>query len=415
MGFKRTTAFDIIFDAFKEKKPYIGFQGSQGAGKTWNILYILMELALEVPNLKITIAGAELSKMRTSIIDDFKVLANMIGVYEDLNMKADKECHLRNGTRIFFVGLLDKADFGKGYRSHFLFVNEADRIPFANFTEIESRADTVIVDFNPTRKFWYHTEIMPHDDCVHRVLTFEHNEALGIKERNKILKYKEKGYAEDGTIISEFWANRWQVMGLGQLGSPEGRIFYWNECTYQDFLKFDGVEVYGVDWGIVDPWAIIAAKYKDGVLMLHELNYASENEWWAQMSEPMKKQVRGYGDEGLVTWLFNRIGIPKDKTIICDTNRKDKIIQLRKSGWPYAVEAYKPKGSILGGISDLRNLEVYYTNLSPAIRHESENYVWDKDRHGIQLEKPVDLDNHTMDAARYIDSWLTRKGYHKVL
>lgn len=414
--FKYTTAYDVVYEAFIEaatqKKSYIGLQGSQGAGKTWNVLAILMGLALEFPGLVITIAGAEHSKMMKTIIKDFKMLAKMMGTYKRLGIKASGDCEVENDSQIFFIGLLDKADYGKGNRNDYLFVNEADRIPFENFTEIESRSDFTIIDFNPSRRFWYHDQIMPYEnDCVHRVMTFEMNEALKEPERRKILRYKEKGYDEHGNVISEFWANRWQVMGLGQLGSPEGRIFYWQSVSYQEFLKFEGVEVYAVDWGMVDPWAIVLGKYRDGKLMLHELNYESENELWMRLSEAKKHQIKGHGEEGLVTWMFMQLGVPLDSTIVCDTNRADKIVQLRRSGWEGAVGAKKRPGSLLGRITNLRNLEVYYTVDSKNLQYEQEHYVWEKDRYGIQLEKPVDKDNHTMDCAGYIEQYLEDEGY----
>jgi len=161
-----------------------------------------------------------------------------------------------------------------------------------------------------------------------------------------------------------------------------------------------------VDWGTSDPFAIGEAKYYDGALYVHELNYKSENEWRKRLSTTDMAQIMGSNDDGFVTWLFNRLNISKEVDIICDNNRQSKIIALREAGWDMAIAARKGKGSILDGIDLLQNLNVYYTSTSVNIANEQQEYCWRKDRFDIQLEEAEDANNHTIDAIRYATMYL---------
>jgi hypothetical protein len=162
----------------------------------------------------------------------------------------------------------------------------------------------------------------------------------------------------------------------------------------------------GCDWGTSDPFAIIEAKYYDGALYVHELNYKSENEWRKRLSTTDMAQIMGSNDDGFVTWLYTRLNISKEVDVVCDNNRQSKIIALREAGWDRAVAARKGKGSILDGIDLLQNLKVYYTSTSVNIANEQQEYCWRKDRFDTQLEEAEDANNHTIDAIRYIAMYL---------
>jgi phage terminase large subunit len=118
-------------------------------------------------------------------------------------------------------------------------------------------------------------------------------------------------------------------------------------------------------------------------------------------------------EEGLIKWLFAQKDINKNRPIICDNNRVEKIKALRSMGFDYALRATKTKGSILDGIDILNGLEVYYTQDSKNIENEQKNYSRVIDRYGVVLEEPEDKNNHLMDAVRYIVLFLRKEGIIK--
>ena len=413
IGIKPTKALRKIASL---KKKIWGIQGGQGAGQTFAILLLLINHAAANPNKEIFIASAELSKMRITVIKDFLSILKALGIYRPEYLTDGVNYRFPNGSFIKFIGL-DKEDIGKGLRCDIIFINEANKVKFNTYQEITSRAKRIIIDFNPNKKYWFHTEVMLRDDCDFISLTYEDNEYLSEQERSEILRYKQRGYDAEGKVISQYWANKWRVYGLGEIGQAEGRIYNWQPIEYSEYLKIDKERYYGNDWGKVDPWAIVEVKYHDGNLYVHELNYASENEVERGMTSAQLHQVRGADDgdhEGLMGWMFSKLGIPKNKVIVCDNNRPNKIRSLRRSGWEYAV-AVGGKMDLVNRIGTLSGFNIFYTSTSKNIESEQEAYCYDKDKNGNILETPIDQDNHTIDAICYVVQKMFEMGVIKNL
>lgn len=422
---QQTTALRKISALRKRIK---GIQGGQGAGKTYAILQLLCNHASSCPNKEIYIASAELSKMRITVIKDFVNIMIAFGIFERSRWVDGTLYRFKNGSFIKFIGL-DKEDIGKGLRSDIIFVNEGNKVKFDTYRELTSRAKQVFIDFNPNKKFWFHTEVMTRDDCDFIKLTFKDNEFLSKEERSEILRYKRQGYQYDQelgdyavnekgelVIINNYWANMWRVYGLGEVGQVEGRIYTWQPCTLEFYLSLQVTEYFSTDWGKVDPWAIVGLKYHDGNLYVRELNYASENEIERNMPPSLLQSIRGAeaGDmedrhDGLVSYIFTKLSIPYDAMIVCDNNRPNKIRSLRRAGWEYAI-AVGGKTDLINRIGVLSNLNIYYTKDSVNIEAEQENYCYDKDINGTIMEKPIDQDNHTIDAIAYGTQKLFEEG-----
>lgn len=401
------------------KKRIKVIQGGQGAGKTFSILIIIINHASSNPNKDIYIASQELSKMRITVIKDFIKIMRSFGIFDRSRWKGGKEYEFPNKSKINFIGL-DKEDVGKGLRSDLIFLNEANKTKFETYRELTTRAKQVIIDFNPNNEFWAHTEVLDRDDAEFLILTYKDNEYLDANEVKEIELNRKKAYIDpnlknpdiSSNIKSKYYQNKWHVYGLGKVGSNPNRIFFWNDCTVERFEQLDVPIYYGVDWGTVDPLAVVKVKYYDGGLYIRELNYDSENQIREQLSPEMNKALK-QDDEGLIKWLFNQLAIDHDTPIICDTNRPDKIRALREMGYGYAIEATKGKGSILDGIDLLNGLDVYYTQDSANLAKEANNYSRKVDKFGTVLEEPEDDNNHLIDAIRYVANFLLINGIIK--
>lgn len=402
------------------KKRIWGIQGGQGAGKTYSILLLLINHASDNSDKEIYIASAELSKMRITVIKDSVNIINKLGLQIEITgtKNGSPLFIFPNGSFIQFIGL-DKEDIGKGLRSDIMFINEANKTNFDTYRELTSRAKRVIIDFNPNKRFWFHSEVMPREDCEFIKLTFLDNEFLSWQEKYEILRYKEQGYVHDGlgnysvnekgelVIANNYWANMWRVYGLGEIGQVEGRIYTFQPCSKEFYFNLNTAEYIGNDWGKVDPWAVIGLKYHDGNLYTHEYHYASENEIERSISPQLLKSIRGAetgnGDErhdGLVSYIFKQLNIPFERIVVCDNNRPNKIRSLRRVGWEYAV-AVGGKTDLINRVDILSRLNINYTSVSKNIEMEQENYCYAKDPNGVVIEKPIDQDNHTLDAIAY--------------
>lgn len=242
---------------------------------------------------------------------------------------------------------------------------------------------------------------------------FEENKLLFTKRQMKELQ--RCIYNEETNSASDY---HWQVYGLGIGAERPNRIFKWKPIPYSEYLAVNRPVWYGVDWGKVDPFGIIEAKYEDGKLYIHELNYLSENGWLndaKKLSDTEKYQINKQHAEGFVIWLFNKLGVNKDRPVICDNNRPAKIKALREAGYEQAIAADKPPGSKLDGIDILSKLEVYYTSCSKNVEYEQENYSYATDKKGEQLEEPEDGNDHTIDPTRYVVNKLRELGIIKIV
>ena len=357
---QQTTALRKIAALRKRIK---GIQGGQGASKTYSILMLIINHASSVPDREIYIASDELSKMRITVIKDFCNIMRMVGLFKKEEFTDGTLYKFPNNSFIKFLGL-DKEDIGKGLRSDLVFINEANKVKFETYRELTSRAKQVFLDFNPNKKFWFHAEVMDRNDCDFLKLTFLDNEFLSKEEVSEILRYKVKGF--------------------------------------------------GCDWGLVDPFAVVEVKYHDGNLYVHELNYASENEIRRGLNESQLHKINAHEEEGLVSWMFDRMNIEKGKMIVCDSNRPTKIHALRRAGWEYAV-AVGQKSKVVDRIGTLQSLNIYYTNTSKNIEFEQEAYCRKKDKFGVVQEEPEDDNNHTLDAITYVTEKLFKMGVIKNL
>ena len=424
--YKPTTAYWKIDKLIKEglpqfkkdeKKVFV-IEGGQGAGKTISILMMIIDLFARSEK-KMTVCTAQSTKLKDTAWKDFNNILKDWNIPGYNKTEQPMFCYKdRDSHFVEFVGL-DKDDMGKGRRRDVIYINEANKISLKQFTDISARGKVIIIDFNPDSKFWGHDLI---NDFNFIRITYPDNEFLPQAEISNILDYKVKGfidpYIEDydkpSNIKNEYWANKWRVYGLGKPGGVEGRIFNWKKIGLKEYLDIQGVPtIYTVDWGKQDPFAIGEMKYYDGMLLNHELNYMSENEWRKRLTTTQLAQIQGRDNDGFITWMFERLNIPKDAYIICDSNRPEKIKSLRKAGWTYAVAIDGSSKVILDGIDLLHNLDVRFTDTSTNIDNEQQAYSWDKDKNENQLEKPKDQDNHHMDRIRYGAMWWAKKGVIK--
>lgn len=407
--YKPTEALKRISPIIKKNDLAI-IRGGAGAGKTISILMLLIDYCWRNSDVEVTICSAELSKLKDTAINDFIKILKDYGIFDRTKWnKSEYVYRFSDSTFIEFIGL-DKADVGKGRRRKIIYINEVNKITRDKFYDIELRGEKIVVDFNPDKEFFI-TEIETPENTL--VLNHTHNEFCPPKEAEKIQFYKEKGYHSDGRIKSEYFANKYRVLGLGEYGVAEGRIYYWDKCTDDYYRNLEVEEWFGVDWGTVDPFAITGIKYYDGNLYVHKYNYASENEIRKKLTLIDKASIEGAEEEGLVVWLFKKLNIPQQNECITDSNRPSKVIALRRAGWEN-LRAIKNKGKIVDRIDLMQNLNVFYTESSKEIGEEQKNSCWKKDRGGNDVEEREDIYNHSIDSIEYVVLEKFREGVIRI-
>lgn len=377
---QKTTSLQKIA-ALKKRIKVI--RGGQGAGKTISILILLINHAASKPNREILVLSSELTKMRLTVIKDFVKLMRLIGIYDDNRFLAGTLYRFQNGSFIKFIGL-DKSDVGKGLRSDVAYFNEVNKIDFESYRQVASRAGQVYADYNPDAEFYIDTDVVGRDDCDFLQLTFQDNELLSESERNEILNYYNNGYNKDGTVKNKYWANLWNVYGLGNIGNLQGVIFEnWNEVD--EIPNNAEFVAYGMDWGFTnDPTTLVEVYRYNGELYVNELIYKT-----------------GLTNSDIIAKM-NELNINKYVDIIADSAEPKSIEDIYRGGYRNIYPANKGADSIRNSIDTLQQFTINITKTSVNLIKEFRTWRWAVDKEGKQLGTPIDKDNHAIDALRYV-------------
>lgn len=165
----------------------------------------------------------------------------------------------------------------------------------------------------------------------------------------------------------------------------------------------------GVDFGFVsDPTAIVKCGIVDNRLYIEELCYETHM---------------------LISDIIAKLKPHKDLMVIADS-ADPRLIQEIFNGGILIYPVIKGGGSILAGIEKMKDMELFVTKDSYNLQEELRNYVWDRDKNGNYINKPVDRDNHCfvgetlvttskgdcrIDNIKVGDLVLTSGGYRRVM
>jgi phage terminase large subunit len=434
----------------RRKYRYIINKGSSRSSKTISLLQIEYLLALKMDNKRLTVWRDTKKDCKDTVGYDMKkVYPSMPSAHLVNYNKSDSVYMFPRGSVLEICGT-DEPNRLHGYNGDVTWLNEPYSMSKDTFDQLDMRtSELMLIDLNPKENHWSDDlQKNPRTLVIHS--TFKDNPYCPKEQKVKILSYQpvemcalvvEKLLKLGDAFTYDILKNpknfvpkylkelsrcmqnerqktaskfNWVVYGLGLKADRTNRIFSsWQQCTNEEYESVKAKKYYGVDWGEVDPWGMLEAKYYDGTLYLHELNYASETMIKQRMSYVELEKINKM-PEGLVRFIFDSFGVSKGANIICDDNRAMKVVALREGGYYMAQTAAKGPGSILEGINLLNKLRVKYTASSRNIDAEVDNYVW-KMWNGAMLEEAEDHSNHLCDPARYIALFLRQQGVIRVI
>ena len=152
----------------------------------------------------------------------------------------------------------------------------------------------------------------------------------------------------------------------------------------------------GLDFGYAeDPAALVRCHYDERANTLYVLDAC---------------YFHGLTNDLLAQEVMNLCG--RD-VVVCDSAEPKSIAELRQYGVT-AIPAEKGKDSVNFGIQWLQKLNIVVNTNLPELVNELTVYKWDEDKDGNVLPKPIDRDNHLIDAIRYAlfreMGWGARRG-----
>ncbi|NOU68375.1 PBSX family phage terminase large subunit [Paenibacillus sp. LMG 31461] len=208
--------------------------------------------------------------------------------------------------------------------------------------------------------------------------TFKSNEFLGDDDRELfewMRKHKPK---------------RYRVEGEGNWGIAEGAIFEnWceEEFEWRDIAKLPGYKaIFGLDFGYTnDPSAFIAALVNKDLKKIYIFD----------------EHYEGALTNDKIAEIIKKKSYAKEK-IVADSSEPKSIDEIRGYGINRIRAAEKGQDSVINGIQYLQQYEIIVHKFRcPNVSMELSSYVWDQDKTGRFLNRPIDDFNHAMDALRY--------------
>jgi phage terminase large subunit len=367
--FIRTTAINKILKLTKFIK---GIQGGSSAGKTYGILPIEIDYAIKHAGTETSIVSESIPHLKRGAIRDFKKIMMSTNRWVDEHWNAtDFKYTFANNSFIEFFSA-DNASKLRGARRDRLYINECNNIDFNSFTELAMRTkQSIILDWNPSNEFWFHTELQGQDNVDFIILNYKDNEAAPQSAIDFIEKAKIKA------ATSTYWENWYRVYGLGEVGSLEGVVFdNWKEIDkVPDDARLVGI---GLDFGYTnDPTSAIEVYNWNGKRIVNELVYRT----------------------GMLNSDIAKI-LPSAVTIYADSSEPKSIEEIRRFG-KTIKGVTKGKDSIKYGIDVMQRQEYLVTKQSTNLIKELRSYCWDVDKHGVRLNNPAGGNDHAIDALRY--------------
>jgi phage terminase large subunit len=366
-------------DAYLEGWPIICNEGGSRSGKSYSTIQILVSLATNTDNLRVSIVSHSLPHIKRGAFRDLKqILEDTGNWYEDWMKWTDFVYTFPNGSYIELFGLEDEGK-ARGPGRDILFVNEANLISKVLFDQLAMRTTgKIFMDWNPAEfNSWvYDVADNPKNKKIHSTyLDNIHN--LSRQQIEYIESYKD--------LPDTFM---WDVYGLGKRGASKELIYTaWKICSE---LPGKGQVFYGLDFGYTAPTAMVKVEYYEGALYVEQMIYQT------------KLTIND------LTTRLKGLNLLRSDEIFCDSAEPKSIEELKRAGF----NAKPAEKDVWGGIMKVKSYPLFITDNSKDLKAELQSYKWKTDRDGniARDEAPVKENDHLLDATRYsVFTKLTKK------
>ena len=363
------TIFKKTQQAFSNGKKVVIHRGGTGSGKTYDVMLFLFSEAMTQKNLIITVVSESRPHLEIGAIRILSSICKTVNLWQKETWNISKSVWTAPTGSIIEFFSADRIDKALGARRDWLYGNEINSLNKDVWDELARRSENIIGDFNPTAQFWLEDWVNNYDNTQVITSNYLDNPFLPETERARIAKRasRDKNFkrihidCEYGITEGIIFTNWFQVEAM-----PEG------DCMY------------GLDFGFSNhPSALVRTIETDDAFYVDELIYQS-----GMLNSDIAKR-------------FESLGIRKNyDEIIADSAEPKSIQELHNAG--YNIKgAVKGADSIRSGIDRLKSKPIYVTKRSTNLIKELRAYGWVTDKNGNPTNKPIDDNNHAIDALRY--------------
>ena len=360
---------NVFNRAYKSKTRITCLQGGTRSSKTYSLCQLFIIKCLEETGKTLTIVRKTLPALKGTAYRDVLNILKELELYAEENHNKSELSYLLNGNLIEFISV-DQPQKIRGRKRDYLWLNEANEFNYEDWTQLILRTtQKIYLDYNPSDPYsWIYEKVLTRDDCTFIKSTYLANPFL-----------------DDDTIaeierLKDLDPDYWRVYGLGEIGTVQTMIF-------RNFDLVDDVQGrligYGLDFGFTNsPTALVEVRQLDDNLYIKELLY--------------EKRLTN-------TDLANKLkefGIDRQTEIVGDSAEPKSIEEIYRQG--FNIKPAKKGAGIHLGIDIMRRYKLHITKDSLNAIKEFRGYKWATDKNGDVLNNPVKVNDHLIDATRYL-------------
>ena len=363
---KTTNVFD---KAFRSDTRITCLQGGTRSSKTYSLCQLFIVRALQETGKTFTICRKTLPALKGTAYRDVLNILRELDLYREENHNKSNLSYTLNGNLIEFISV-DQPQKIRGRKRNYLWCNEANEFTYEDWQQLILRTtEKIYLDYNPSDPYsWIYEKVITRDDCTFIKSTYLANPFL-----------------DDDTIaeierLRDLDPDYWRVYGMGEIGTVQTMIF-------RDFQLVDETQGaligYGLDFGFTNsPTALVEVRRQDDNLYIKELLY--------------KKRLT---NTDLCKKLLD-LNINKQAEIIGDSAEPKSIEEIYRNG--YNIKPANKGAGIHLGIDIMRRYKLHITKDSTNAIKEFRSYKWATDKNGDVLNTPVKVNDHLIDATRYL-------------
>lgn len=378
----------ILNSSFKNAKQtnkrYRVIVGGAGSGKSYFIAQETIINMMDNADYSYLVVRKTGRSIRNSV---FQLLQTLISDYNLSSIfqvnKSDMTIHCNNGARLVTSGLDDVEKLKSITGINRIWVEEANEISESDFNQLDLRLRgknklgyQMTLTFNPVSELhWLKKRFFDigDPDAFTSRTTYKDNLYLDDQYKVTLERLKDEDY------------QYYRIYALGEWGSI-GNLVYTNwakeEIPKEVKYKFDNY-FNGLDWGFADdPFALIRVHFDKTRKIIYVTDEICQTGLHNDESAELTKEIVG------------------SDYVVCDSAEPKSISDFRRLG-VRSRGAKKGPGSIEYGIKWIQSQKIVVDTSCTNTIKELTAYKYREDKDGNVIPKPLDKNNHLLDALRY--------------
>ena len=361
---------NVFHKAYRSSTRITCLQGGTRSSKTYSLCQLFIVKALRETGKVFTICRKTLPALKGTAYRDIINLLKELDLYREENHnKSELSYILGNNNLLEFISI-DQSQKIRGRKRDYLWLNEANEFNYEDYQQLILRTtDKVYLDYNPSDPYsWIYDKVITRDDC-----TF-------IKSTYKANPFLDKDTIAEIERLKDLDPDYWRVYGLGEIGSIQTMIFRKFELVDEVQGRLVG---YGIDFGFTNsPTALVAVYQSDDNLYIKEMLYEKR-----LTNTDIANKLREFR-------------IDRQSEIVGDSAEPKTIEEIYRQG--FNIKPAKKGAGIHLGIDIMRRYKLHITKDSLNAIKEFRGYKWATDKNGDVLNTPVKVNDHLIDATRYL-------------